>query len=472
MLGNKSGRIITFYSYKGGTGRTMAAANLAWILASNGYKVLLIDWDLESPGLHRYLRPFLADPDLTSTPGLIDFACEAAKAKTDAVEFRSLMHCIVALNWSFSAAGSIDFLAAGRQDKNYQTRVNTFNWRDFYERQGGDRLFGALRSKLKENYDYVLIDSRTGVGDTSGICTVQMPDLLVVLFTLNHQSIEGAASMAASIQAKRAGLPIFPVPTRIEHGEQDRLSAATAFARRVFAPFLLHVQSDRRAIDLKEQAAYWRDVETPYISYYAFEEIPAAFKDEPGNPRGLLAASERLSSWITDRTVSSLKLGNSERPSGVLEAFAFNRDRAARFDSAAPARKSRPYGELEAIGLRFGRYRWQAATMVLAGTVLVMALYSPQPVPSPALLVGLTSQLDEAVKDLSRVQAFASEPSDFENFPKSDFAKGFAILQGILAQLKSTRQNSPGPVRQNSMTERPPQARQHSVTEPLSHQRQ
>ncbi len=30
------GQIVTFYSFKGGTGRTMALANVAWILAANG----------------------------------------------------------------------------------------------------------------------------------------------------------------------------------------------------------------------------------------------------------------------------------------------------------------------------------------------------------------------------------------------------------------------------------------------------
>ena len=53
------GKIVTFYSFKGGTGRTMALANVAWILASNGLKVLVVDWDLDSPGLHRYFHPFL-----------------------------------------------------------------------------------------------------------------------------------------------------------------------------------------------------------------------------------------------------------------------------------------------------------------------------------------------------------------------------------------------------------------------------
>ncbi len=66
------GRIFTFYSYKGGTGRSMALANVAWILASNGYRVLAVDWDLEAPGLHRYFAPFMLDPDLVESDGVID----------------------------------------------------------------------------------------------------------------------------------------------------------------------------------------------------------------------------------------------------------------------------------------------------------------------------------------------------------------------------------------------------------------
>ena len=36
MTENRNGTVVTFYSYKGGTGRTMALANVAWILAANG----------------------------------------------------------------------------------------------------------------------------------------------------------------------------------------------------------------------------------------------------------------------------------------------------------------------------------------------------------------------------------------------------------------------------------------------------
>src|SRR6516162_3614529 len=76
MAARSLGKIVTFYSYKGGTGRSMTLANVAWILASAGKRVLAVDWDLEAPGLHRYFSPFLSDKDLTGSEGLIDLLIE------------------------------------------------------------------------------------------------------------------------------------------------------------------------------------------------------------------------------------------------------------------------------------------------------------------------------------------------------------------------------------------------------------
>src|SRR5713226_6057245 len=87
MKTKEPGRIITFYSFKGGTGRSMAVANVGYLLASPQYgakKVLLVDWDLEAPGLHRYfknsfsrhLRRALASKEyvreLNGYPGLVE----------------------------------------------------------------------------------------------------------------------------------------------------------------------------------------------------------------------------------------------------------------------------------------------------------------------------------------------------------------------------------------------------------------
>src|SRR6266567_4802921 len=55
--------IISFYSPTGGVGRTMAVANISWILASTGKHVLVVDWSMETPALEGYLDPFLVDDE-------------------------------------------------------------------------------------------------------------------------------------------------------------------------------------------------------------------------------------------------------------------------------------------------------------------------------------------------------------------------------------------------------------------------
>jgi cellulose biosynthesis protein BcsQ len=308
-------RIITFYSYKGGTGRSMALANLAWVLASNGRKVLAVDWDLEAPGLHRYFHPFLLDPELTSSTGVIDLMegfVNAAVGADDAEEgdnwyepLADVQKHAVALRWAFPGTGRLDFLPAGRQGPAYAERVNAFDWRHFYETLGGGVFLDAVRASMRQHYDYVLIDSRTGVSDTSGICTIQMADLLVVCFTANRQSVEGAAAVAGSVRDAWAGLDsemprrIFPVLTRVEVGEHERLLRAREHVRAAFDCFLDHL--DRAGRD-----SYWDRVEIQYYPFYAYEEILAVFGDKPGVTKSVLASAENLSSYLTDGAVTAV----------------------------------------------------------------------------------------------------------------------------------------------------------------------
>ena len=46
--------IVTFYSYKGGVGRSMALANVAEWFRLQGLRVVMVDWDLEAPGLESF----------------------------------------------------------------------------------------------------------------------------------------------------------------------------------------------------------------------------------------------------------------------------------------------------------------------------------------------------------------------------------------------------------------------------------
>ncbi|WP_435831675.1 FxSxx-COOH system tetratricopeptide repeat protein [Nonomuraea fuscirosea] len=300
MDDNKS-RIITFYSYKGGTGRTMALANVAWIMASRGMRVLAIDWDLEAPGLHKFFRPFLDSTNGNGISGMIRDYAQVAVASNERRtddwlhEYARVEPHVSPIQWPFPSGGSLDFLSAGSVNRDYAASPVP-DWDTFYNLRGGQFL-DALREDVKRHYGYTLIDSRTGLCDIGDICTAQMCDVLVDCFTLSGQSIEGAANKAADV-VDRYKRTVLPVPMRIEEAEQERLELGRREARMHFDRFL-----DRNA---EQKAAYWGAVEVPYRSFYAYEEVLAVFGDPPHRPGSLLGAYERLTAEITHGEVTSM----------------------------------------------------------------------------------------------------------------------------------------------------------------------
>ncbi|WP_433206709.1 FxSxx-COOH system tetratricopeptide repeat protein [Dactylosporangium sp. CS-047395] len=306
-----SGRIVTFYSYKGGSGRTMTLANVAWILASNGYRVLVVDWDLESPGLHRYFHPFLLDKELRDSTGVIEmltgFVSAALQLEPDDeldwidAQAQVLDHA-VSLEWHlFPGKGGVDLLPSGRQNSAYAATVGTFDWPRFYDRLPGAAFIDAMARNMRQHYDYILIDSRTGLSDAAGVCTVLLPDVVVNCFTLSIQSVDGAVAVSESIRNQRAGRPLRFVPAlmRVEDAEQEKLEIGRDHARRRFRSFLDHHNLD-------EANRYWGDVEVPYKPFFAYEEILAAFAERPRLETSLLAAFERLVGVLTHGSVREM----------------------------------------------------------------------------------------------------------------------------------------------------------------------
>jgi WD domain, G-beta repeat len=332
----------------------MAMANVAWILASNGKRVLAMDWDLEAPGLHRYFRPFLHDPSLESTPGLIDFVLEYASAavtpaspdeKRDSGWYKpytDLTDYTVSLDWRFPSPGTLDFVGAGQQGPGYSQLVNEFSWKKLYEELGGEGFFNEVKAQLRSEYDYILIDSRTGFSDTSGICTIQMPDALVICFTLNNQSVDGAAKVAETVNARRnppsasPKFPIFPVPMRVRQDELERLEKRERYAQDLFRPYL-------------RSESYWGAVAVPEVAYYGYEEALAIFRDRPSKVTTVLASFERLTAAITSQAIRELVPPTEDERQDVLTAFA--RTPQSTVDSAPVAATS--WWRLTAISLAF-----------------------------------------------------------------------------------------------------------------------
>jgi tetratricopeptide (TPR) repeat protein/MinD-like ATPase involved in chromosome partitioning or flagellar assembly len=208
-------RIVTFYSYKGGVGRTFALANVAALLAKRGRKVLVIDWDLEAPGLHRYFKLQMATRPRPMF-GLIHILTEAA-TNPDA-RWESSVE-----NISLGYEMEIALIASGDQAVDYADRVRAFSWEDFFEKCRGGAVLERWRTEWKQQFDFVLVDSRTGITDSGGVCTVLLPDILVLVFSANEQSFEGGLRVALGIQEARQKLhvprppvAILPLPSRFD----------------------------------------------------------------------------------------------------------------------------------------------------------------------------------------------------------------------------------------------------------------
>jgi len=299
------GKIVTFYSYKGGAGRTMLLANIAWIIASNGKKVLTIDWDLDAPGLHKYFSPFMKDKSLKNTQGVIDlFRKYQYEFDNKSITNNLLNAFTLRLNCELPSNGIIDFIPAGRQTKEYSNSVNTFNWSLFYEKYNGSAFLDNLKDDMRYKYDYILIDSRTGISDISGICTIEMPDIVLICFTGNNQSIEGGARIAASVLKEWASenianntRSILPLFSRTDDAEKQKLKMAKKYAINHFNTFLA---------DTIDKEKYWGEVFIPYISWYAYEECLSVFEDKSLDERTLLKAIEKLMPYLTQNKIYKL----------------------------------------------------------------------------------------------------------------------------------------------------------------------
>jgi cellulose biosynthesis protein BcsQ len=213
-----SGTVVTFYSYKGGVGRSFTVANVGVILAQWGYKVLVVDWDIEAPGLNHYFAPFLGQ----TSPGVLGFVRDCQKGAP---------HSWATYCQSVKVPDCNDKLylmpATGDRDADYSAAVQSLDWDALYQKHGFGRHLESLRTEWITHFDFVIVDSRTGVTDFSGITTAQLPDVLAFMFTANNQSFEGCCRIVRSAMATRRNLPIdrpailpLPIIARFEQREE------------------------------------------------------------------------------------------------------------------------------------------------------------------------------------------------------------------------------------------------------------
>jgi len=309
-------KIVTFYAAKGGTGRTMALANIAWIMASHGKSVLVVDWNLENPDLHLYYAKYLPDPDLVTGDGILDMfsplvAAAADPQRAEDTVDESLLENVafenydVDVDYPFPNGGRLCYLSPGHMDgDDYAARCEALDRSWFQDTRNGTEFLARLRHRMsRSEYDYILINGRTGLSRSADICTLALPDTVVLGTTLDRQCVEGVREMARRVRdhsTRPIGLHVLPLRVDMA-SDETRIERAVAAARSRLDPYLSAFGAD----DLE---AYWKEVRVPYQPQLAFGEELAAITQDPSFPHTLLSACVKAARRITDGAVDCFRL--------------------------------------------------------------------------------------------------------------------------------------------------------------------
>lgn len=186
-------QVITFHSYKGGTGKTTLAANLAALLAKNGNNVCIVDIDVYAPSLHAYF----GDPVQNKIKNTInDYIVGACGVDDLLVEVTP----IVQLSEKGSLTGKIIgcFASPKREDI-----LKIEGVKEDKNRMSMLKRFINFREELieKNDIDYIIMDSSPGIRFWA-INALALSDIVFLTLKMGDMDIGGTKMIANEILAQ------------------------------------------------------------------------------------------------------------------------------------------------------------------------------------------------------------------------------------------------------------------------------
>jgi MinD-like ATPase involved in chromosome partitioning or flagellar assembly len=174
------GKIIAVHSYKGGTGKTSLAVNLAATYARKGRKVCLMDLDFRAPSLHVLFKDQKAEYWLND---YLNGLCEIDKVLVDTGrEYCNGGKLLVALA-NPSTEAIRDMSAKDRK----------------WEMKALGRLLSLRQSLLTDkDLDYIIFDTSPGL-QYSSINAIVTADIVLVVTSLDASDIKGSQRMTSEL---------------------------------------------------------------------------------------------------------------------------------------------------------------------------------------------------------------------------------------------------------------------------------
>jgi len=185
--------ILTFFSYKGGVGRTTSLALTATYLSRKGKKVFVMDCDFEAPGLINFFNSSQSDKHKS---GLVEYLNDQLFTQADDIE-----EYVYNIEKSYSGSGTINLMPSGNVLSNDENLENYLEGLAKIDLQGlslidiFDKLIGDIQVRYQP--DIILVDSRTGFNNIFG-ALVKLSKHVVVLAgddTQNQPGIEYVSNL-------------------------------------------------------------------------------------------------------------------------------------------------------------------------------------------------------------------------------------------------------------------------------------
>ena len=286
-------KTLTFYSYKGGVGRSLALVNIATRLSEFGKKVCIIDFDLEAPGIHLKL-PVKKHVLERNFEGIVDYVYRFANEGILDENIKKYSF-EVSINEN---SRPITLIPAGNTNsESYWKKLSTINWYELiYENPNGLAFFLKLKEVIEETIkpDFLLIDSRTGISEMSGISLSLLADQVIIVAANNKENLNGAKKIISSLSNEENNilgklpkinfvLSRIPFTDRPEDKSKENL-LISRIKREYLSPFIEDVNvihSDRELEEVERiKIAYERDETNAQISIDYLKLFEVLTKDD------------------------------------------------------------------------------------------------------------------------------------------------------------------------------------------------
>lgn len=194
--------VISFYSYKGGVGRTLALIHTAYLLAQKGKNVLMLDLDIEAPSMQNIFKSEMEDIDY----GLIDYLYNKIYEQgTDKKITIADIYTKVEGSKDENISGNLYVVPAGKLNTEYIYKLSKIQPNLVSRNNYISDLIKDLESKHELNLDFVLVDSRTGINDWGGVSLIDVSDKVVFFVYPNDENMEGSRSLMNLVENSKKG---------------------------------------------------------------------------------------------------------------------------------------------------------------------------------------------------------------------------------------------------------------------------